>query len=132
MNSPSLPARLIAMLLLLVLPSSRLGVALGDRAGPAQGGEESLADSSLETAAVACLPGGKVALPPSPGPSLPCEHEDDSCVGEQSGSPSLEEQGAASKALRLPLATSVEPFFDFDSYVLSRAYFPTLLRPPIA
>jgi hypothetical protein len=63
---------------------------------------------------------------------LPCEHEGGSCAVEQSGGESLEEHGAGYEVLRLVGVTPVDPFFDFGSHVLSMAYFPALLRPPIA
>lgn len=132
MNARNLPGWLVALLLILAWPgSARLGVEL-ERVDVHGVEVADVADSSMRAAAATPALGGREGLPPFPGPLPPCEHEGASCAVEQGGGESLEEHGAGYEVLRLGRVLPVDPFFDFSSHVLSMAYFPALLRPPIA
>jgi hypothetical protein len=132
MNARNLAAWLVALLVILALPASvRPGVEL-ERAAAHGADVAGVAGPSMREAPEASLTGGGEPTPPSPGSSLPCEHDASSCGAEQSGGESLEEHGAGIEVVHLGGVMPVDPFFDFGSHVLSMAYFPALLRPPIA
>lgn len=132
MHALNLPGWLVALLLILALPPSvRTGVELG-RLGVHGVEEADVAASTMGAAVAASASGGRDRLPPYSVPLLPCEHEGSSCAVDYGSGESLEEHSAGYEAAQLVHGMPVDPFFDFGSYVLSRAYFPALLRPPIA